>query len=343
MAVSVILPVFNEASHIEAVLQSLLDQDAPHCSLEILVVDGGSSDGTRDIVRRYAKLHSEVRLLDNPGRNTPMALNIGLRAAGGEYACIFGAHAKYLPNYIRVCLAEMQDNGAVGCSGQLITAAANTNLGARLAAWCLAHRFSSSGGSVRTQAGGYVDTLPFPVIRKQALIEAGGYDERLERNQDNDMNHRLRAHGHKLYLTPRTQATYYARPGIGSLLRYAYTTGRWNGMTARLRLAAMAPRHFVPFAFVLVLLLLASLALYSIAKGQSPQIALQVLGAFLAAHLLLGTVAGIETAMREHNAAALLMAPVILAFHLAYGAGTAASVLSTSKLDHSMSSRNLMD
>jgi glycosyltransferase involved in cell wall biosynthesis len=329
VAISVILPVFNEASHIEEALRSLLNQDARNCSLEILVVDGGSVDGTREIVRRWVKAHSSIRLLDNPGRKTPMALNIGLRASAGDYVCIFGAHAKYPPDYIRVCMEELKSKHAAGCSGRLITASAGMHLSARLAAWCIAHRFTSSRSSVRTHPGGYVDTIPFPVMDKQSLLDVGGYDERLDRNQDNDMNQRLRAFGHKLYLTPRTQATYYARPGVKSLLDYAYNTGWWNGTTARLSFAAMSLRHFVPFAFVLVLLLLGCVAIYSFSVHHSPGVGLLLLGAFIAIHLLIGTWAGIETALRERSASALLMPPIILAFHLAYGAGTARSLFST--------------
>jgi len=339
VAVSVILPALNEASHMEEALRSLLNQDARTCSLEILVVDGGSVDGTREIVGRWAETHPSIRLLDNPGRKTPMALNIGLRESVGDYVCIFGAHAAYPPDYIRVCMEELKAKHAAGCSGRLITASAGMHLSARLAAWCIAHRFASSSSSVRTHPGGYVDTIPFPVMDKQILLEAGGYDERLDRNQDNDMNQRLRAFGHKLYLTPRTQATYYARPGIKSMLDSAYNTGWWNGTTARLSFAAMSLRHFVPFAFVLVLLVLGCVAIYSFSVRHSPGIGLWLFGAFVAVHLLIGTWAGIETALRERSAAALLMPPLILAFHLAYGAGTARSLFSFSTPDRSFNPR----
>lgn len=332
-AISVIIPVLNEAGHIEETLRSVLDQDVPNRSLEILIIDGGSDDSTRDIVRRCAAMHPVIKMIENTGRTTPRALNLGLLASAGEYVCIFGAHAKYPPDYIRVCMDELKSKHAAGCSGRLITASAGSDLSARLAAWCIAHRFTSSRSSVRTHPGGYVDTIPFPVMHKQILLEAGGYDDRLDRNQDNDMNQRLRAVGHKLYLTPRTHATYYARPGIKSLLDYAYNTGWWNGTTARLSFAAMSFRHFVPFAFVLVLLILGCVAIYSFLVRDSPSIALLLLGAIVALHLLIGTWAGIETALRERSAAALLIPPLILAYHLAYGAGTARSLFRFSPRD----------
>lgn len=328
-AVSVIIPVLNEAGQIEETLHSVLDQDFPNRSLEILIIDGGSDDGTREIVRRCAAMYPIIKVIENPGRTTPRALNLGLLASAGDYVCIFGAHAKYPPDYIRICMDELKAKHAAGCSGRLITAPAGSHLSARLAAWCIAHRFTSSRSSVRTHPGGYVDTIPFPVMDRQSLLDIGGYDERLDRNQDNDMNQRLRARGHKLYLTPRTQATYYARPGVKSLLDYAYNTGWWNGATARRRFAAMSLRHFVPFAFILVLLLLGCVAVYSFAVRHSPGIGLLLFGALIVIHLLMGTWAGIETALRERSASALLLPPIILAFHIAYGAGTARSLFNT--------------
>src|SRR5262249_21748408 len=154
------------------------------------------------------------KLFSNPARNTPAAFNIGLRAAAGQYVCIMGAHADYDPNYISVCLKELLAHDAVGCSGKVVTAPANSSRQARLVAWVLGHPFASSTRSVRTQPEGYVDTVPFPVLYKQALLDAGGYNERFFRNQDNDMNQRLRALGYKLYATHKTTCRYFARPTI---------------------------------------------------------------------------------------------------------------------------------
>ncbi|HKD80960.1 MAG TPA: glycosyltransferase family 2 protein [Candidatus Angelobacter sp.] len=322
-AISVIVPVLNESTHIQRTIESLLAQDAAPLRLELLFVDGGSRDGTREIIGRYARQHPTVKLLENPRRTTPVALNIGLRAAQGKYVAILGAHAGYPPDYIKTCWEELETHRAAGCSGCLHTLAANQNLGAHLAAWCIGHRFASSGKSVRTHREGYADTIPFPVFCKQALIDAGGYDEILSRNQDNEMNERLRAQGHRLYLTARTQAAYYARPGLRSLLAHAYNTGKWNGRTAR-RGGGLSLYHFAPLALFVTILI--ALALVPIAR-QSGYFALLLLWLPIAAHLCMGTVAGIDTAIRQRSAAALLLPPVILAFHLAYGFGTAVGLL----------------
>jgi succinoglycan biosynthesis protein ExoA len=322
-----IVPVLNEARHIQRTIESLLEQDASPLTLELLLVDGGSLDGTREIIRGYALAYPSVKLLENPRHTTPVALNIGLRAAQGEYVGILGAHASYPPDYIRICWEEMKAHNAAGCSGCLLTLPANQSLGARLAAWCMGHRLVSSGKSVRTQREGFANTIPFPVFLKQALIDAGGYDETLDRNQDNEMNGRLRANGYRLYLTARTQAAYYARPGIWSLLVHAYNTGKWNGWTVRRRRGGLSLYHFAPLAFFVTTL--AALTFVPLFTRRSGIFAL-LLFLPVVAHLFMGTFAAIETAIHERNAGALLLPPVILAFHLAYGAGTAGGLLGPS-------------
>lgn len=330
-----IVPVLNEVKHIERTIESLLGQDASHLATELLFVDGGSTDGTREIIKRYAGAYPSMKLLDNPRRTTPVALNIGLRAAQGEYVGIFGAHASYPPDYVRICCEEMEAQNAAGCSGRLLTMPSNQSLGARLAAWCMGHRFASSGSSVRTQGEGYATTIPFPVFRKQALIDVGGYDETLDRNQDNDMNERLRASGHRLYLTARIHAVYYARPGTLSLLVHAFNTGKWNGTTIRRLRKALSLHHFVPFAFVVTVLVAMVFVLLATLRGDSVLLALLCLALPVAAHLSIGVLAGLETAVRQRDIGALLLPPVILAFHIAYGLGTLAGLLGSLSLrDH---------
>jgi len=338
---SVIVPVLNEAMHIKGTIESLLRQDASAFTPELLFIDGGSRDGTREIIRRYAGAYPSVKLLENPRRTTPVALNIGLRVARGEYVVILGAHASYPPDYIRICWEELQAHDAAGCSGCLLTLPANQTLGARLAAWCMGHRFASSGTSVRTHREGYAKTIPFPIFRKQVLIEAGGYDETLDRNQDNEMNERLSATGHRLYLTARTQAAYYARPGVVSLLAHAYNTGRWNGWTVRRR-GGLSLRHFVPLAFVLILLVALAFAVVSTTRDGQVLLSFLPLALLLGAHLCVGILSAIATALHQRTGAVLLLPPVILAFHLTYGIGTAVGLIGRLFLSEHQA-RNLLD
>ena len=144
------------------------------------------------------------------------------------------------------------------CSGKILTVPANDSWQAQVCAWAMGHPFCSSGNSVRTQHEGFVDTIPFPVMRKSALLEVGGYDETLLRNQDNDMNQKLRARGYKLFLTEQVHCLYYARSSLAELWRWGYQSGRWNAISLRRNPISLRPRHFVPLIFVLSILFLAS-------------------------------------------------------------------------------------
>ena len=325
--ISVIMPVRNEVQHIERTIASLFRQTAADFELEFLLIDGRSDDGTREIIARHAAADPRIVLLDNPRRNTPAAFNIGIKAAVGEYVCILGAHAEYPPDYIATCFQELIARNVTACSGCLVTVPSNQSSGGRLAAWCLSHKLAS-GNSIRTHRGGLVDTLPYPVVRKDAVIEAGVYDEELQRNQDNDMNQRLRALGHKLYLTPRTRAHYYARPNVGALLRYAYTTGMWNALSLRRNASSMCLRHFAPFSFVLSLAALLLTGGAAVLANISPKVPLILFSIALGLHLLMGAFAAIQTAILDRDAAALLLPFAMFAFHLAYGTGTIAGLFS---------------
>jgi succinoglycan biosynthesis protein ExoA len=319
--VSVIMPVFNEGPFIAGALRSLQGQLTPNFDLEILVIDGMSTDDTCQKVKEVCAQDSRLRLLRNPSRYTPAALNLGLRSARGEYVGILGAHASYDPDYIAVCLQELLAHDAAGCSGKLITAPTDASFQARLVAWTMAHPFASSSRSVRTQPEGYADTVPFPVMQKRALLAAGGYNERLVRNQDNDMNQRLRASGLKLYLTAKTRCVYYARSDIKSFLKHAFSSGLWNAWSLKQNPECLSLRHFAPLAFVTLLLILASLALGSWATGTGSRTSVLLLAAIFAAHLGAGAAAGVVVGLREKTAIALWLAPLILAFHCAYGLG----------------------
>jgi succinoglycan biosynthesis protein ExoA len=328
LCVSVIMPVRNEGRCIQETLRSLQGQQTEGFELEVLVVDGMSQDDTRQKVAVLAAVDPRIKLLENPLGQTSAALNAGLRAAKGEYVCILGAHAFYSPDYVAVCLQELLAHGAVGCSGKLITTPADSSRQARLVAWAMGHPFASSSRSVRTQREGYSGTVPFPVMQRNALLEAGGYNELLIRNQDNDMNQRLRAMGFKLYLTGKTTCLYYPRSSVRTFLQHAFLSGLWNARSLKKNPASMAMRHFVPMGFVIVLLILLALALAGLAApGTQARDAALALGGILAIHLSMGTIAGIQVALRERTGTALWLAPLILAFHCCYGLGTLRELL----------------
>jgi succinoglycan biosynthesis protein ExoA len=330
--VSVILSVYNESAHIEEVVLSILGQVRPTFDLELIVIDGNSTDGTREILQGIVESNPEVRLLVNARRVTPYSFNLGLEHARGEYICIFGAHTAYDPDYIGVCLSEMSAQDAVGCGGRVITTAANASLQARLVAAALGTAFGTSSKSFRNHPEGYADNVNYPVFVRNAVNEIGGYDEQLHRNQDIDLNQRLRARGHRLYMTWKTGCRYFVQPSVSALAKYGWKTGYWNVISLKKNPSAHSLYHFVPAIFVLAGLVTVFFSLagwylpapyghWSIA----PLILLLVL--YFGVTLLVSS----SIAARQKWAAALLLPVVFFSLHTSYGAGTLWAFLRNAK------------
>lgn len=326
--VSVILPTRNEERSIEKCVESILAQktrntSAPEFDIEVLAIDGMSDDRTRTILERYAAADPRLRVLSNERKRVPFAFNLGIRHARGEYVCILGAHTVYGSDYIAVCLAELLAHGAAACGGRVMTVPGADSLAAKLAAWTMSHPFGSSRKSFRTQREGSVDVINYAVFRRHLVIAAGGYDEELARNQDNDLNHKLRAAGHILWCTWKTRCFYFSKPDLSALFRYAFTNGRWNVLSLRKSPGSMALRHFVPLAFLLGLIAAVLLPVITFLPAPSYMpVAFWPLILLLGLYLVFGTWAAIDVALRERSPGALLLPAVFLAFHCAYGAGT---------------------
>lgn len=323
VVVSAILAAYNEAAFIDKTLQSICNQLTPDFDLEILVVDGGSQDGTIQKVEQFAEKDRRIKVLRNPHREIPHAWNIGLRASRGEYVCILGAHNTYKEDYISVCLRELRQHDAVGCSGRAITKPVREDLQAQLCAWALAHSFGSSTRSFRTQPEGFVDSPAFPVLVKEAVLSAGGYNEVLSRNEDNDLSQRLRAAGGKLFCTWKTNCYYHGKSTIRELLRYAFRNGWWNSVSLRINLRSMGLRHFVPLLFVLALggLLVAGTFAMLVGSAQSTWILGTALG-ILVIHLLLGSLASLQIGLQVKCLKVVFLPWVFFLFHFSYGLGT---------------------
>ena len=330
--VSIVMPVHNEAAHIASVVQSLLDQQRSGFDLEVLVIDSNSKDGTREILRRLAAANPAVRLLLNPQEKTPLAFNIGLREARGEYACIFGAHTVYDPDYIAVCLENLHQHDAVGCGGRVLTTAANSTLSARLVAAAVGSSFGTSRKSFRNHPEGFADTVNYPVYRRGPVMEAGGYDEQLHRNQDIDLNQRLRTRGHRLYMTWATSCRYFVQPTVRGLMAYAWKNGFWNAISLRRNAAAHALYHFIPGIFVLSIVsaALCFLMQFAVAPPYRYWFALP-LGLVLLAYFGTASLVAAREAVRRRWPAGLLLPFVFFAFHIAYGLGILWALISNAQ------------
>lgn len=254
--VSVVIPCRDEARFIERCLRSLAEQDYPQDRIEFLVVDGLSADGTREKVAELAAALPALRLLDNPKRTTPAAMNTGIRSARGEIIIRMDAHSEYPRSFVTESVRILEETGAAVVGGPVETVPGAPTLVARAIALATAHPFGVGNSAFRTASrDGFVDTVPFGTYRRPLFDEIGFFDERLPRNQDNELTSRVISSGRKIFLSQRLRVRYFNQATLGGLLRQAFRTGMWNIMTVRISPSALRLRHFIPAAFALFAIL----------------------------------------------------------------------------------------
>lgn len=252
--VSVVMPLYNEEAYIGGCIDSLLRQNYPKEEMEWIFVDGMSKDKTVSIINSYKERYPDlIRVFENPNKTVPYAMNIGINKAQGKYIIRLDAHADYATNYFSKCVHYLDSTDADNVGGVAETKA-KTKFGETIAKM-LSSRFGVGNSQFRTGgSSGYVDTVPFGAFRKEVFDKYGGYDERLTRNQDNEMNYRIRKNGGKIWLADDIHLTYYCRDSLSGICKMAMQNGRWNIITMKLCPGAMGIRHFIPLGFVLSLI-----------------------------------------------------------------------------------------
>ncbi len=311
--VSVVMPVYNEEKYIEKCIESLLLQNYPKENMEWIFVDGCSKDKTVELIQSYqTKYPSLIKVLNNPHKIVPYAMNIGIKASLGKYIVRLDAHADYATDYISKCIYYLENTDAENVGGVAETKA-NGFMGNAIAKM-LSSKFGVGNSQFRTNGeSGYVDTVPFGAFKREVFSKYGGYDERLVRNQDNEMNFRIRKNGGKIYLSKDIHLSYYCRDSIRGISTMARKNGMWNIITMKLCPGAMGLRHFIPFAFVASVIGLGLLGLLH------PVFRI-LLGAELSLYILLDILFSVKQASTvKEFFAMLLLFPV---FHVAYGVGS---------------------
>jgi succinoglycan biosynthesis protein ExoA len=260
-SVSIVLPCRNEQGYIEACLQSALNQEPPEGGFEIIVADGMSTDGTREYLGKMARKHSQIRLLDNPGRIVSTGLNAAIGVARGEIIVRMDAHTSYAPDYVRQCLAVMNETGADNVGGPMQTTAQTFMERAIRAVF---HSALAVGGARSHQATyeGYVDTVIYGCWKKSVFDRIGYFDEELVRNQDDEFNLRLTRAGGKVYQSPRIRSWYHVRGSLAALFRQYMQYGYWKTLVIRKHRMPASFRHLVPGTFVACMCLLAAVGLF---------------------------------------------------------------------------------
>ncbi len=256
--ISIIIPIFNEEQYIAKCLESIIESDYDKNKMEVLLVDGGSTDKTLDIIDGYQQKYSLFKLLRNPDRTVPFAMNMGIKAACGEFVVRLDAHAMYPKDYFSKLIDYHQKLQADNVGGVVVTAVRHKNNVSHAIKNVLSDKLGV-GSAFRSGVKEIkeVDTVPFGCYKKEVFDKVGLYDERLTRNQDIELNKRLKRAGGKIFIVPDIESTYYARESFKALAKNNFQNGRWNMLTAYYTnsFSSLSPRHYVPLLFVLGIVL----------------------------------------------------------------------------------------
>jgi len=257
--VSVILPCQNEERYIENCIQSLISNQLEGLQMEIIVVDGMSTDQTIFILQYYLEKYPFIKLLKNPYRTVPYAMNLGISCAQGEFIVRVDAHAMYPKNYIYTLVSNLINLNADNVGAIWHTDVLKKTPKTMAIKETLTNRFGVGNALFRLGVDTItpVDTVPFGCYKKTAFTKYGLYDTRLTRNQDIEFNKRIIRGGGKIYLLPDLKCTYYARETFSSLAKNNYNNGFWNILTVKYtkKFSSLSIRHFLPLCFLLSLLI----------------------------------------------------------------------------------------
>lgn len=313
-SVSIVMPVRNERKFAAATLKDLLAQDY-WLIKEIIVVDGMSTDGTREIVQEFAAKDKRISLVDNVKERVSPALNIGIKASHGDIIVRADCHARYAADYVRQCVKCLAETGASNVGGPAVPRAEG---GAVQRAIVAAHSSWFGVGVARFRRVSYegpADTVWPGAFLRSAVEEVGPFSERFDRTEDIDFNSRLRASGHKVYISSSIRVWYTPRSSISGLCKQNFANGRGVFETLLVNPKAIRPRHLVPLAFVSTLIVAAlSTAMFPEGKFFLSAIA----GAYA-----LPLVGACICAIRQAGVPGIFILPIVLVgLHISYGAGS---------------------
>jgi len=312
-AVSIVVPCRNERAHIEEVLQSILAQEVVPGGFEVIVADGSSNDGTREILMRMAEEDSRLSIVDNPGAIVSTGLNTAIRAARGEIIIRMDAHTNYAPDYVSQCVQLLSETAADNVGGPWIVRG-NGRIGQAIAA---AFQSSFANGGARGHDPTYcgpIDTVYLGCWRREIFDRIGFFDEEFVRNQDDEFNLRLTRSGGKIWQSVKIKSWYQPRENLGHLFAQYMQYGYWKARILQKHKLPASIRHVLPASFLLMLLVLVVLSVFSVTAFW---VWLFLLGLYAAFNIT----ASLLTASSSRWNLFLLLPSVFAIFHVAYGWG----------------------
>ena len=253
--VSIIIPCRNEEKFIGKCLDSLIDQDYPKEKLEILVIDGGSKDKTKEVVNTYSKKYDFIKLFDNPKNITPTAMNIGIKNAKGEIVSKTDAHTTYQKDYVSKSIRYLFEYNADCVGGIALAKAKSNSLIAKAITLVLSDKFGGGGAfRTRVEKSTFTDTAFGCFYKKEIFEKIGLFNEKLKRSQDIEFNLRLNKAGGKVLLAPDIISYYYPKSNLKEFFGHNLIDGFWTVYPLKFKVKFFSIRHLVPLGFFAAIL-----------------------------------------------------------------------------------------
>ena len=317
LLVSVCIVAYNEEDYIENIIKDIELQTYPHDKIEILLIDGMSTDTTKTLMESFksrATGFHNVRILDNPARKQAAGWNVAIKEYSGDVIIRVDAHASIPKDFV-------EKNIELICSGEYVCGGKRPNLIQNDSAWgrtlLLAEQsmFGSSIASFRnSDSKKYVKSLFHGAYRREVFDKAGLFNENLGRTEDNEMHYRIRKEGYKICYSPDIVSYQYARSSLSRMLKQKYGNGFWVMLTLKSCPQCLSLYHFVPFCFILGILFTGILAFLG-----WPLLAMLMWGLYAAVSVCMTVIAVIGS---KKEVTHILLPILFLLLHVSYGMGS---------------------
>lgn len=319
--VAIVIPTLNEERFISRCLNSIIKQTYEFEKMDVMIIDGGSNDKTKDIVAEYQKSHQNIRFIENKKKIQSVAFNIGLKKSTAPYIIRLDAHAEYDSKYISLCIENLkQDEKRGNVGGRWNILPFNQSIWAQTNAILNHSRFGIGGAAFRVSNEAHnTDSVPFGAFPRKVIDQIGGMREDLPRGEDNEYNSRIRKAGYKIFFDPNIISSYFARPTLGASCKQMYANGNSIGYLYYIDREAIGIRHLIPLLFVVS-------GLFSIIISVLWSPFCYVFCGGLALYLIADAIASIMGA-KDNVKCTLPLFILFFCVHVSYGIGTIAGLI----------------
>jgi succinoglycan biosynthesis protein ExoA len=315
--ITIILPIRNEFKHISNTLDSINNQDYINDEIEIIVADGMSDDGTREILKHYQKKINNLIVINNPERIVPTGFNSALNISRGEIIVRLDGHTIIAPNYITRCVELLCEKDAMNVGG--LMNAEGYGIYDEIVSIATSSKFGVGNSHFHySKKGKWTDTVYLGAWKREVFKKIGGFDEELVRNQDDEFNFRIIQNNGRIWLDPSVKSSYYPRNSIKKLFKQYFQYGFYKVRVIQKRGGFTSWRHLIPGTFVLSLLL----SLLLLPRAYSPFFI--IMGSYVIANVYASFISLIRSKNTLNNLFSykLFLLPItFFIIHFSYGLG----------------------